>query len=1113
MLDSIESVVYSEKLNTDDYGNSRGNSNKPNMKSGRDGPCPICDRVHDQDCHWYSDGKTVLCHTKGAGGTSNVSCPPDSVPGPAGGNYVFQHLTKDFRAGIYFLRIEQFKKASRPATKTDYSYDYADGSPAAKVTRTDKGDGTKKFTQLYFNPASGVWERWLNAGTNPNGSSIRKSSFTYEVKETLKAQVPLYNLPVVMAAIADEKDIWLVEGEGCVDALGVIGIVATTLIGGAGRLNAYNPRSIEILHGARVILCPDRDQKGLAHMEEVAAALNGKAVLLWCYCKPEHSTFWSNLQKAGGLDCKDWLEELGDMELGAKRTYLYDAVGAAKEWNAKTVPQARKDSPDECNDTFQEIPWLALPVINHQIGNWSKPKPIENSEIEQVQSMAKFNPGIKISEVDEEEYQISYFIPKTSFDLSVVKILSSDDGGGLVLSVRWIEVDRLVEREAFIKSIDTRVVKDFVAALIRELKQNVSCTLSQESLQGLLQNRTTQYRLAGGRTYKLADRTGQQDDGTWVFQNCQFAADGSPTTDQDSGWVFNHQLGEEERIPSPKIASQNPKALRDLVSACQGFFNLEILPLAWFVCGYSVATMQRQSVMQAEGNFPQIALFGDPGGGKTTASQVATSLTGMHKFVISRYSESMVYETVKSLGGLPLLLDDPVKKGIKKDTREAIDNFLWAMFNGTTRKVRGNEQTPHSNVIVTTNVSLGEDNQALESRLIKLHFPVKPPNSKGYPALKKAMDGASGGLSELLAIAYDPEAVKDIEARLLEHLPHAHARISSSLALITFFTQRFVDTAGIVFDAFAYCVSHLCPTANDFESDKDSLQDFLEKLEIMKSQGSVGEWNCTPVVSGGKAYRAVYLAEVWGEFDRKFSPNYSRQSLQQLVEGRGGQSATQKFVATKVEWIDYERAIAEHERNTGDDFGSCVLPPCRPKKSAPRKCLLIPESEITSFLGTVPESLPQELTFNEVTHKLPLEATCETQAETTLQPKVAKVTQVTEETASLIRKGAKVEIAATGKTGLVVELEDSFATIKLDTPIQSSGLGQRLTECSLAEIRALPANSNVFEVGDRIRHDSQSWDVDKVRSDGTLDLGHATLLKATSANPAEVELVEQGVAV
>ena len=63
------------------------------------------------------------------------------------------------------------------------------------------------------------------------------------------------------------------------------------------------------------------------------------------------------------------------------------------------------------------------------------------------------------------------------------------------------------------------------------------------------------------------------------------------------------------------------------------------------------------------------------------------------------------------------------------------------------------------------------------------------------------------------------------------------------------------------------------------------------------------------------------------------------------------------------------------------------------------------------------------------------------------------------------------------------------------------------------EIRALPSNLNGFKVGDRVRHDSQFWDVDKVRSDGTLDLGHATLLKATSANPAEVELVELGVAV
>ena len=488
----------------------------------------------------------------------------------------------------------------------------------------------------------------------------------------------------------------------------------------------------------------------------------------------------------------------------------------------------------------------------------------------------------------------------------------------------------------------------------------------------------------------------------------------------------------------------------------------------------------------------------------------------------------MVYETVKSLGGLPLLLDDPVKKGIKKDTKEAIDNFLWAMYNGTTRKVRGNEQTPHSNVIVTTNVSLGEDNQALESRLIKLHFAVKLPNSKGYSALKKAMDGASGGLSQLLGIAYDAEAVKDIEARLLEHLPHAHARISLSLALITYFTQKFADIAGIAFDAFAHCVADLCPTANEFESDKDSLQDFLEKLEIMKSQGSVGEWNYSPVTSGGKTYRAVYLAEVWGEFDRKFSPNYSRQSLQQLVEGRGGQSATQKFVATKLEWVDYERAIAEYKRR---DFSSIegVLPPppVRPCKTASRKCLLIPTKVVdeilgndSSFSGYSTEAIPD--IEPEVTQKLfdsgklptelPKETTRETQTENERHSKFTRVTQVTEETVPPIKRGAKVKVIATGKTGLVTKLKDNLATIKLDTPIQSGELEREFMGYSIDEIRALPSNLNGFKVGDRVRHDSQIWKVEKIRADGMLDLDHDKELKATSANPTEVELVEQGVA-
>lgn len=41
----------------------------------------------------------------------------------------------------------------------------------------------------------------------------------------------------------------------------------------------------------------------------------------------------------------------------------------------------------------------------------------------------------------------------------------------------------------------------------------------------------------------------------------------------------------------------------------------------------------------------------------------------------------------------------------------------------------------------------------------------------------------------------------------------------------------------------SYCQTKLCRTANEFESDKDSLTDFVEKLQILKTNGKIGEWN------------------------------------------------------------------------------------------------------------------------------------------------------------------------------------------------------------------------------------------------------------------------------
>jgi hypothetical protein len=611
--------------------------------------------------------------------------------------------------------------------------------------------------------------------------------------------------------------------------------------------------------------------------------------------------------------------------------------------------QSKSDQSESNPKTPTQAPWKCLPVHNYQLGGW-KHIDIQNTNLEEVQryhDRALSDPNLKYtgSRTDgKKDYEVfSEFEPRTNFDMRVSKVLEDSTGGGIEFEVIWLDRSTVRSRKTLVKTTEMLTVKDFVTALTRGLNGHFTSILKPSELAAIIENRKYEYALKGGKIYRLADRVGQQDDGAWVFESAQFKADGTPTTEQESRWMFNHALGEIEKVPSPQIAPQNPEALGNLAKAVEGFFHAETVPLTWFMCGYIVATMQRQAVMKQDHAFPQINLFGDAGGGKTTAAKVGASLIGMHgdRSIITRFSESLIYEQVKSLGGAGLILDDPVKKGMKQDSKDAVDNFIWAMFNGVSRRVRGNEQTPNTNVIVTSNVALGEGNQAIESRILKIHFPVHPVNESGFPSLEQAMSEATGGLSQLLSIQYDRETVREIRSRLLEHLTGSHSRISLSMALLVYFTQRFCDASGVNFDAFEYAVNHLCPVSNDFGSDKDSLTDFLEKLAIMRSEGKVGEWNVTEDKSKDLA---IHLAGIWGGFQSQFNPNYSQQSLEQLIEGRGGsRGCVKKFVKTKQEWVDYERAINQCEMGLGRlDQDDQLIRPIKPSKSRDIKVVVVP---------------------------------------------------------------------------------------------------------------------------------------------------------------------------
>jgi len=90
---------------------------------------------------------------------------------------------------------------------------------------------------------------------------------------SLKGIDPLpYNLPAIMAS--SDEPIFIVEGEKCADALIERGILATTNSGGAKNWSdALDPW----FEGRNVVLLPDNDGAGHAHMDVVQRHLQGRA--------------------------------------------------------------------------------------------------------------------------------------------------------------------------------------------------------------------------------------------------------------------------------------------------------------------------------------------------------------------------------------------------------------------------------------------------------------------------------------------------------------------------------------------------------------------------------------------------------------------------------------------------------------------------------------------------------------------------------------------------------------------------------------------------------------------------------------------------------------------
>jgi Protein of unknown function (DUF3631)/CHC2 zinc finger len=123
-----------------------------------------------------------------------------------------------------------------------------------------------------------------------------------------------YNLPALIEAVAMERVVYVVEGEGKVNALAELGVVATCNAGGAGKWEAGFS---SYLRGASVVLVPDNDEPGFRHINDVGTSLVGIAARTYVLILPE-------LGPKG--DIKDWIAA------GGRREQLDALVEAAPDW-------------------------------------------------------------------------------------------------------------------------------------------------------------------------------------------------------------------------------------------------------------------------------------------------------------------------------------------------------------------------------------------------------------------------------------------------------------------------------------------------------------------------------------------------------------------------------------------------------------------------------------------------------------------------------------------------------------------------------------------------------------------------------------------------------------
>jgi hypothetical protein len=181
--------------------------------------------------------------------------------------------------------LTRWEKPPRSPGRYDFSYQDRGGSEIVVVHRDDTS-GSKR-----------IWQDF---------PAIEKSSSGHKAQlQEVKTKILPYKYHEAIAkSEATGLPIFIVEGELTCESMWAIELPCVTFLGGSKQYRTNGDYS-SLFKGRQLVLCPDRDEQGVAFMAEVA---NDNPGAQWLYADPR-SWEWDNLPSGNGYDIGDYIEE------------------------------------------------------------------------------------------------------------------------------------------------------------------------------------------------------------------------------------------------------------------------------------------------------------------------------------------------------------------------------------------------------------------------------------------------------------------------------------------------------------------------------------------------------------------------------------------------------------------------------------------------------------------------------------------------------------------------------------------------------------------------------------------------------------------------------------